>query len=296
MAGFAFRPYRTRSLTNLLAQARVGLQYRKRLGLVGAAVSDHPELERLVTELRGMGAGVAVSSLRVKPLSDVVLKAIAESGTQTITLAPEAGSERLRRAVNKSFTQDDVLSAVDRAAALRMRQIKLYFMVGLPTETDDDIRDMIALVRRCLALIERRQAGTRLALNVVPFVPKAGTPFQWRGMAPSEVLEGRLKKIKSDLKHKAIEIKPESVGWSQVQAVLSRGDSRLAKALAALPQNSLAAWTQALQAEGIDLEAEACRTLAPGEKLPWDIVTSGIETAYLDRELGRAAGEEYTAP
>ncbi|MDO8491527.1 MAG: radical SAM protein [Dehalococcoidia bacterium] len=292
LAGFAFRPFRTRSLPNLLAQARVGLTYRKRLGLVGAAVSDHPELERLVTELRVMGAGVGVSSLRIKPLSETVLRAIAESGTQTVTLAPEAGSERLRRAINKSFTGDDILSAIDKAAGLGLRQIKLYFMVGLPGETDDDVRDLITLVRSCLGLLERRQAGTRLTLNVGPFVPKAGTPFQWRGMAPADVLEGRLKMIRADLKHKGVEIKPESVGWSQVQAVLSRGDPRLGRVLAGLTKDSLAAWGQALEQEGIELEADACRELTAGDKLPWDVVSSGAETAYLRRELGRALGED----
>ena len=135
----AFRPERYRSLDRLLAEAETGLRYRKRLGLVGPAVTDHPHIEELVTRLRQMGAELSVSSLRIKPLSQVVLAALARGGARTITLAPEAGSERLRGLIAKGITENDILDAVTTVAGQGIRRLKLYFMIGLPSESEDDV-------------------------------------------------------------------------------------------------------------------------------------------------------------
>ncbi|MDD5083087.1 MAG: radical SAM protein, partial [Dehalococcoidales bacterium] len=184
LAGSAFRPIRFRSLDKLLEQAELGLKYRSRIGLVGPAVSDHPQIEELLTGLRRMGAGLSISSMRLKPLPSTVLKTLVDGGAQTITLAPEAGSERLRQVLRKGITEDDILEATGKVAAQGIRQLKLYFMIGLPSETDEDIEGIIKLTRKCKDILDRRLTGSRLTLNVAPFVPKAGTPFQWLPMAP----------------------------------------------------------------------------------------------------------------
>jgi len=134
-----FSPMRFHSIDSLISQAEQGLQYRKRLGLVGPSVSDHPQLEELLIRLQQMGAELAISSLRIKPLSPVALGEIAKGKAKTIALAPEAGSQRLRQVIRKGISEDDILRAMHMVAGQSIKQLKLYFMIGLPSETDDDI-------------------------------------------------------------------------------------------------------------------------------------------------------------
>ncbi|MFC2021861.1 radical SAM protein [Chloroflexota bacterium] len=138
----AFYPMRFRSIDKLIAQAELGLQYRKRLGLVGPAVSDHPQFEELLTKLNQMGAELSISSLRVKPLPQIALREMAKGGARTIALAPEAGSQRLRQVIKKGISEDDILESMYKVAEQGIKQIKLYFMIGLPSETDDDIEEI----------------------------------------------------------------------------------------------------------------------------------------------------------
>lgn len=272
LAGRAYRPLRAHSLGNLLAQAEEGLKSTERLGLVGAAVLDHPQIEELVVTLGQRGATLSLSSLRIDALSETVVKALAQGGSKTITLAPEAGSERLRQRIKKGITEDGILKATALAARYGFRQIKLYFMVGLPTETDDDIQDIVRLVEACLESVEGQRAGSRLVLNVSPFVPKAGTPFERLPMAQPRDLEYRLANLRRQLRHKGVEIKSESPAWSQVQAELARGDERLAGVLINMGENTLAAWRRALQTCGVESGQFAHRLWRRDEVLPWSVV------------------------
>ena len=294
LAGFLFRPFRYRSLDSLLAQAGIGLKLEKRIGLLGASVSDHPELDELVVRLQQMGAEISVSSLRIRPLSRVALRGLAESGTQTLSLAPEAGSERLRQFINKGVAEMDIIEAVENAAGHGLKHLKLYFMIGLPTETDDDIEEIIKLTLALKGRIER--AGTRLTLTVAPFVPKAGTPFQWLPMTDAQTLRHRLSTLKNRLEPRGIEIRSDSVGWSVVQGVLSRGDSRLAQALARIGGKSLSSWRRALEETSLDADLYIGREIPVDERLPWSNLDSGVDLAYLRTELARALLGEETAP
>jgi radical SAM superfamily enzyme YgiQ (UPF0313 family) len=294
LAGYWFRPFRYRSMDRLLNQAGEGLRLTKKIGLLAAAVSDHPELDELVLHLRKMGGELSVSSLRIRPLSTTVLRCLAESGTQTVSLAPEAGSERLRRIINKGASEDDIVRAVDAAAAQGLRQIKLYFMIGLPTETDDDIEEIIRLSLKLKGRVER--SGCRIALTVAPFVPKAGTPFQWRAMAPEATLNLHIKRIKNALARSGIEVRSESIGWILVQGVLSRGDARLGSALTAMSGNSLAAWRSALQKHNLRSDYYLHREIQPDEPLPWSVVDSGVDTNYIKSELEKARHSAQTPP
>ncbi len=270
----------------MLAQAEKGLEYTNRIGLLAAAVSDHPEIGELAYRLHRMDAEISVSSLRVRPFSQALLKALAQSGAQTVTLAPEAGSERLRRIINKCVTESDIIEAVDKIAKQGIRQVKLYFMIGLPTETDADIDEMIKLT---LDLKERvQETVTRIAITVEPFVPKAGTPFQWLAMAPEDVLNERVNRIKNALAKSGIEVRAESVGWSLVQGVLARGDAKLGGVLARMQRNSLAAWRRALEECNLSADYYAHRELPLDEPLPWAVLDSGVTPDYLKKELGKA--------
>jgi len=286
LAGFQLRPFRFRPLDSLLAQAEKGLSHVGKIGLLAAAVSDHPEIGELAYRLQRMDAEISVSSLRVRPFSQALLKALAQSGAQTVTLAPEAGSERLRSIINKCVTENDIFEAVDKIARQGIRQIKLYFMIGLPTETDADIDEIIKMALALKKRIER--TVSRITLTVEPFVPKAGTPFQWLAMAPEDVLNHRMNRIKSSLTKSGIEVRAESVGWSLVQGVLARGDASLGQALARMERNSLASWRKALEDCNLSASHYAHRELPLDEPLPWSVLDSGITPDYLKKELGKA--------
>ena len=270
MAGFTTRPKREHSVDSILEQARQGLEWGDRIGLVGAAVSDHSQIDALATGLVDMGARVSASSLRVDLLSEPLLRALAESGTRTLTLAPEAGSERLRQVIRKGVTESDLVHAAERAAHYGFRQLKLYFMLGLPTEGDEDVEAIVTLCER----VTSRFRG-QLTANVTPFVPKAHTPFQWVAMTPSEVVATRLRRLKQGLKRQGISVKAESPKWSTIQGVLARGDRRLGCVLTSLEGTSLRSWQRAMAECGVSA-ADYVGARPPGEPLPWSFIQMGV--------------------
>jgi radical SAM superfamily enzyme YgiQ (UPF0313 family) len=282
LTGHTCRPLRERSVEMLLRQAREGLKHRDKIGLVGAAVSDYSHIDELVIGLREMGARISVSSLRVAPLSETLVKGLAESGSQTLTLAPEAGSERLRTLIHKDISTDDVIRAADLAARYDFPRLKLYFMLGLPTETEEDVQAIVDLVTAV-----GRRFSRRITVNVTPFVPKAHTPFQWVAMTPQATIRERLRYVEQQLRPRGVAVKSDSPAWAAIQGVLSRGDRRLGQALTKMDRTSLARWRRALRES--DLEADDyLRERSLDETLPWSVVDSGLSPAYLRREWERA--------
>ena len=270
LAGFAYLPMRERSLETLLAQAREGLKYRDKLGLIGSSLSDYSRIEELATKLRGLGAKISVASLRVDPLPSRLLQALAESGVQTLTIAPEAGSERLRRKIRKDISTEDIMKASEAAARYDFSQLKLYFMVGLPTETDEEARQIVDLVQAV-----SKQFSRHLIVNITPFVPKAQTPFQWSAMAPLEVLEARVRYVKKCLSSANIEVKAESSRWAQVQGILARGDRRVGEALMTVEKRALSSWRRALEEQGLSA-AQYLDSRSKDEMLPWSTISAGV--------------------
>ncbi|MBI2851071.1 MAG: radical SAM protein [Chloroflexi bacterium] len=291
MVSTHFSPMRYRSLDSLIAQSREGLKFRKRLGLVGPAVPDHPKFEELLAGLQGLGADLSIASLRIKPLPTIALQEMAKGGARTIALAPEAGCQRLRQVIKKNISEDDILKAMSKVAEQPgIDQLKLYFMIGLPSETDEDIEEMVRLTLECKAVLDRKRAGIRITLSIAPFVPKAGTPFQWLPMEQLTTLQRRFNLLKRALIPKGITPKAESLAWSQVQGILARGDSRLAEALAETEEVSLSGWQKALDKCGLDADSYLYRKWGTDEELPWAVVDSGIKPGQLEGELGRAVG------
>ena len=284
----AFRPMRYRSIDNLIAQAKLGLKYRKRLGLVGPAVSDHPQIEELLTKLHQIGAELSISSLRIKPLPRIVLREMAKGGARTIALAPEAGSQRLRQVIKKGISEDDILESMDKVAEQGIKQLKLYFMIGLPSETDEDIEEIINLTIKCKSILDRHQVGSRIVLTLAPFVPKAGTPFQWLPMTQLSTLNRRLSLLKNNLPPKGIKLKCESPAWSLIQGVLARGDAKLAEVLANVEEVSLSGWRKAVEKCHLDIDFYAHQRWDTSQRLPWVILDSGIEPEHLKLELNKA--------
>jgi radical SAM superfamily enzyme YgiQ (UPF0313 family) len=272
-----FSPVRFRRLDGLLAQAREGLKYRKRIGLVGPAVADHPEITALLEGLLGIGAQLSISSLRISSLSGEIIGKLARGNARTITVAPEAGSERLRRSLNKDIPESAILDVADMAGRYKFRNLKLYFMIGLPTETDEDIEALIDLVIKMKARLDRHRGNTRLNVNISPFVPKAGTPWQRLPMATLETLNRRVTSLKKRLPTRGITLKSESAAWSRVQGILSRGNARLAPALAGMDRISLAAWRRSVEEYRLDTEYYIDLKWDTQQALPWSIIDSRIK-------------------
>lgn len=289
LVGTIFRPMRVHAVDRLVEQAERGLDYRKRLGLVGPAVTDHPQIEEFLSQLRGLGAELAISSLRIGSLSRRVLSELAKGGVRTITLAPEAGSERLRGVIKKGISNEDILETMGKAAEHGMKQLKLYFMIGLPSETDEDIEEIVRLTLAGKSIIERQKSGTRLTLNIAPFVPKASTPFQWLPMAPVPLLNRRMTMLKTYLSPKGITPKCESPAWSQVQTVLARGDKGVAEVLANIDEVSLSGWRKAAAKCHLDIDFYTHQRWGLEQKLPWVVIDSGTEEEKLKSELDRAS-------
>jgi radical SAM superfamily enzyme YgiQ (UPF0313 family) len=290
LAGYAFRPPRQRSVGSILTQARELLRYGDRLGLVSAAVSDHAHIDQLAAELQGLGARISVSSMRVDPVSEPLIRALAESGAHTLTIAPEAGSERLRRVINKTQTDSDVLHAVEMADRFGLGQIKLYFMLGLPTEKAADVQALVDLALACAGRFQRQ-----VTVNITPFVPKAHTPFQRLAQTPARMVKRDLGYVESKLRRRGVAVKAESPAWAEIQGTLARGDRHVTDPLLAVEELTPATWRKALAEFGLSTP-ELLRQRGREEPLPWDFIESGIRPAYLDREGRRADAGRTTPP
>jgi radical SAM superfamily enzyme YgiQ (UPF0313 family) len=267
LAGVAYSPVRERSLELLLATAKNGLAYRQTLGLIGASLSDYSHLGELATGLRHMGARLSVASLRVDPLPEALLKALSDSGSQTITIAPEAGSERLRSKIRKGISTENIMRAAELVARYDFPHLKLYFMVGLPTEDDSDVQEIVELMRAV-----RKRFRRRITVNITPFVPKAQTPFQLTRMASRKVLTERFHHVKNGLRSLSVETTGDSPRWAEVQGVLARGDRLTGEALMVLEGTSLPAWRNALHATSLDTKRYLGKR-STDEILPWLTIT-----------------------
>jgi radical SAM superfamily enzyme YgiQ (UPF0313 family) len=286
LAGYVYRPPREQPLELLLDWAKEGLKHRDKVGLISAAVSDHSQIDELAIRLRQMGAKLSVSSMRVDPISEPLVRALRESGAQTLTIAPEAGSQRLRDVINKTQTEQQILEAVDLAAALDFPQLKLYFMIGHPGETDDDVQALVDLT-----LATKGRFRRRLVINATPYVPKAHTPFQWEAMTDVATFERRQKFIQRSLGRHDVAVRADSPQWAAVQAVLARGDRRLAAVLLDMDRLSIAAFDRALANHGLG-KRDFLDAREPGAPQPWDIVESGVSGSYFLYEQRHAQRAE----
>ncbi len=242
-----------------------------------------------------MGIRISISSMRTDPISVPMVRALAASGTQTLTIAPEAGTDRLRRVINKSQSEESLLAAVELAQTLGFPQLKLYFMVGHPSETDDDIQGIVDFTLKARAIFRRN-----LSINVTPFVPKSHTPFQWAAMTPAAIIAARQKKLHRALARHQIRVDADSPAWAEVQGVLARGDHRLGAVLAELAEMerlTLPGFAAALARHSLDV-AEILGARFPGDPLPWDIVESGVRPQYLryEYQAGSPRQAGFTLP
>jgi len=287
LAGYTSLPVRHRQVDHLMEAVEQGTALRKRIGLISAATSDHPQLEQLLERMMQAGAQVALSSLRIDRISPFLVDALVKSGTRTITLAPEAGSQRMRDVINKRLTHDQIVQAADLAGRGGIPKIKLYFIVGLPGETDDDVRELASLSSEILMRAREHYRGARVAVNLSPHVPKAQTAFQWEAMAPVATSAERIKIVQRSLGPLGIDVRFEAPTSQRVQAILARGDRRLAAVL--LETRRLQQFESNLVKHGLDPEFYL-GSMNPNGIMPWSLVSTGVPEWYLKQEFGRARG------
>ena len=270
-AGIIYRPYRERSLNNVLELARQGLKATgyEECSLLSLSAGDYSAIEELIVNLiiehYPKRVSVSLPSLRVSSLSPVLLEAIKRVRKTGFTIAPEAGTERLRRALNKPITDQEIFETAEKVLKAGWRTLKFYFMIGLPTETDEDIMGIVKLAKSLSAMSRRIQPSAQLNLSISGFIPKPHTPFQWEEQAGINELFEIQKKIKSELHRDRSRLKTENPENSFLEGVFSRGGRELCGLIEAAHKKGLCfdgwteqfkfdSWLQAFQEQGIDPE------------------------------------------
>ncbi len=291
-AGYTYLPPRARSAGSVLEGIRAveekaerrGVTVPPRVGLLSASVFDHPSSLLICETLAERGRLFSISSTRADTLTQDIVQALHRGGHETLTIAPEAGTERLRCVINKNISDQELLDAARTAWDGGFRRLKLYFMVGLPTETDEDIDGVISLTERIAGMYDWQ----RISVSVSCFVPKPWTPFQWADMAAEKVLADKLLCIRNGLlgiKH--VEVQGESAREAVAQGVLARGDRRLADSLILLSSQNIS-WKAAFRKGSIDPSFYAQRFRSRDEMLPWDHLDLGVSKDFLWREFERS--------
>ena len=298
MAGYCFRVPRVRPLEILKEGVDRAEKLGKKVGLMGAAISDYPEVDELVTYIRSKDMRYSCASLRADSLTQAVVDGLADSGQKTITIAPETGSERLRRVINKGISEEHLQNAATLSAKSGIQHMRLYIMIGLPTETDEDIDAIVGLAERTQAHMAEVGCKGRLTLSINPFIPKPFTPFQWMAMDNQKTVEKKLQYIKKALqKNRRIEVLVESPKEAYIQGVLARGDRRLGAVLAACAADrGSKSFKAEMKAAGLDMDEMNYRERSFDEFLPWSHLDMGMDDGYLEMEWKRSVDEAYTPP
>lgn len=299
-AGYNYLPVRPFPLDRILAIAEAARPHASRVGLVSIALCDHPQIVPMLEALVGMGYGVSPASLRLDDLTEPIVQLLREGGERSITIAPETGSDRLRRVINKTVTSEQIIEKADLIFRMGIENLKLYYMIGLPSETDEDlvaIRDLTLAIRdRMLEHARRRGRMGRLVASVNPLVPKPSTTYQWLPMTPAREIDlrvARLRKLVAGIDNVYFNIKSER--HSFYQGLLSLGDRRIADVIEHVQQNG-GDWRSALAATGIDADAWLYRDRTADPFLPWQIIDGAQKTEFFRSELEKSARAEWTLP
>ncbi len=297
-AGYNYLPVRGFSRKVIVDRAREVRAVTNRIGLVSTAVCDHPEIDGIVDDLAGLGYEVSVASLRLDDLTPQFVFKLADTGVQGLTLAPECGSDRMRRILNKQFTNAEILDKATWIFENGIQNLKLYYMVGLPGEEHADVEAIVTLTEqireRMLAVARKRGRIGRIHPSVNPFVPKPGTPYQWLPMEDPKETDRKLQYLRKAfgrMPNVDAIMKSARTGFSQ--SLLALGDRRVADALerACLDNVDL---KRGMRAAGLDPAFYLFRGRGRDETLPWDIVDNGVSKAYYLRELDRSLAERLS--
>jgi len=294
-ASFVYRPARFRESDEIIASIDRGLQKKKKIGLVGTAVSEHPDLSRICEYIIAQNAQAGIGSLRIDQINEKIVDLIKAGGVETVALAPEAGSQRMRDVLRKEITEDDIIRATELLMEKEIPNLRLYFMVGLPKEEEQDIDAIIELTKkikhRALQYSQGKRKFRRITLSINQFIPKPQTPLQWCVLANANIIGKKIKKIVNAFRNdKQVKVIHDVPKWNYVQALLSLGDRRVGEILLAV-QCLDGNWAQALKEVNINPDFYVYRQKQFDEVLPWDIIYLGVSKKSLISECKRALEE-----
>ncbi|HYD48527.1 MAG TPA: radical SAM protein, partial [Terriglobales bacterium] len=306
-AGYMYRPIRTRGVDELTAAVREGLQERTTVGLIGAEMGSVPGVAALCDLASAAGGRISPSSLKADCVTPALAAALARGRTRSVTVAPEAGSERMRRVINKNLSESDILRAADLLVGEGVQDLKTYFMVGLPSEEDEDIvaiAELVAKIRARLCDTERsRRRVANITISLNPFVPKPWTPFQWDPMVSIAALKKKFAKLRSAASRiPNLKLDTESPREGYFQTILSRGDRRVGRFLEAVHAADGDWWAviRAWQRDGLEgvphPDAYVYRQYGDDERFPWDFIDHRISKSYLWVERRKALMARQTPP
>jgi radical SAM superfamily enzyme YgiQ (UPF0313 family) len=305
-AGYMYRPVRYRSQEGIRAAVSEGIKHRATIGLVGAEMASLPGIASVCEHIVSAGARPSPSSLKADVITRQLARALAAGGNRSVTVAPEAGSERMRRVINKNLTENEIVRAAEWLVSEGVDSLKLYFMVGLPTERDEDVDAIADLVQRMRSDPTIAAQARSITLSVNPFVPKPWTPFQWEPMASLDSVRRKLSRLRRRLaRHGNVSMDAESPREAYYQTFLSRGDRRVGFVLEEIHRHRNAGrWWAVLQ----ELRRAGGSTAMPSpdfyvhrtydaeERLPWAFIDHGIDVRFLLAERRKALAAFQTAP
>ena len=297
-AGYNYLPVRGFTRSELVARAREVRALAGKVGLVSTAVCDHPEIEGIVDDLAAMDYEVSVASLRLDDLTPGFVFKLADTGVQGLTLAPECGSDRMRRILNKQFTNDEILDKATWIFENGIRNLKLYYMVGLPFEEHADVEAIVSLTdrirERMLAVARGRGHIGRLHPSINPFVPKPGTPYQWLPMDDPKETDRKLQYLRRAFARMPnVDAICKSARTGTAQSILALGDRRVASALEIAVRGRMD-FKRAVREAGLDPAFYLFRRRSRDEVLPWDVVDNGVAKAYFWKELQQSEKERLS--
>jgi len=307
-AGFMYRPVRHRSSAGVQQDALAGLEYARTIGLVGAEMASHPGIGATCERVAAAGGRVSPSSLKADVISPRLASALAAGGARSVTVAPEAGSERMRRVINKNLSETEILRAADLLVGDGVESLKTYFMCALPGETDEDLEGIYELVakmrERMMGHGRARGRVGRIKVSVNPFVPKPWTPFQWNAMLEVAAAQKKIARLKKRFGALAnVEMESESPREAYLQTLLSRGDRRVAAIIEVLARGGRGWWQQLRamhkgEVAGVEVDPDrfVYRDYPQDALFPWDFIDHQINRDYLWLERRRAFAERETEP
>lgn len=310
-AGMIYRPVRDVSLKDIEDAARAGLKNTgyEEIALCALSIGDFPDLARIAERIMtGDGAGsvsLSLPSLRPDQLSGALAKRLAQGPKTGITLAPEAGTDAMRRRINKKVSMDDLIRFVADLRGKGWRLVKLYFMIGLPGETEEDLKGIVESIRKVADVGKQGKGKWEVNVTVSSFIPKAHTPFQWGPMDDVESLRGKQAYLRREARMKNVYLKFHDLESSFLEGVFARGDQKLGDVILSAWQAgcrfdgwsetfNYGLWREAFDKAGIDPRAYAGRLFADDEHLPWDVIDAGIRREFLLEERKKAARGEFT--
>lgn len=287
LASFLTRPFRAINVDTIIRTIDIGLQHTNKIGLLGPSVTEHPHFDEIAERLSERdNIQISVASIRADTISDTVLKMLKKLHQKSVTIAIESGSERLRAIMKKNLSEAEIRQAVALIAASGLEGVKFYGMVGLPHETQEDLDETVRLMQA----LKKEHRRLRFVFGVSSFVPKAQTPYQWNGRMKD--CKQRLEYIRKNLAKVGIDVRPESHNWSDIQAVLSRGDRRLTPALIQVAKDggTIGAWKKVFRGEHPypSFDYYAFRDIPFDEMLPWAHITESAKTEFLTKHNSTA--------